>query len=244
LRRARIACLGVALCLCAEAFAVNETFSVSPPVPAPRQEFTLTLSVLVGCIPVTVQSQVVSGKIAVQAHFGNEACFSPPAIDSVSTALRVDAAGEYDVTYQQDSGPVATLGKLVVAPKNSAESLDGLWFDTATPGSGFSVTEGANGNMFLTWFTYRNERSGPYVSHRDEPLWFMVSGGTRVSPTEFRGTIYRTTNMRREDPYTTQNLLVQVAGEARLKLRGDGKLEFTTNALTPAVTFVLHKFDF
>lgn len=245
MNRLRAAFVAIGLGLGAEAFAFNEAFSVSPSAPVPGQEFSLTISGMAGCIPITVQSPRVNGnRIEVQAHFGADACFSPPTTYSVTQALQVNAAGEYAVTYQEDSGPVTTLGKVTVVPADSVASLEGIWFDPAAPGSGLSVTEGANGNLFLVWFTYRNERPGPYVSHRDEPSWYMVSGGTRVSPTEFRGTLHRTTGMRREDAYSAQNMQTFAVGEATLKVRGDGKLEFTTNSVTPPVSVVLQKFAF
>jgi hypothetical protein len=243
---ARIAAVAAGLCLGGPAFAFLEKFSVSPSAPVAGQEFTLTISGATGCIPVKLGPVVVNGtRIEVHAQ-GSNFCFGAAADYIESVALRVPAAGEYDVTYQFEAGPVGSLGKLAVAPPNSAATLDGIWYDPAAPGSGFSVTEGANGNLFVVWFTYRNYRQGqPYTSHRDEPSWYMVSGGTRVSPTEFRGTLHRTTNLQREQPYSVQALQAEAIGTATLTIRGDGKLEFTTtNSVTPPLTVVLQKFDF
>ena len=121
MRLARIALLAVALTLGARAFAFNEVFTVAPATPVAGQDFTLTFTGMTGCIPVTITSAQASGnRIDVRAHQGSEACFSPPGVYSVSQGMRVNAAGDYDLTFQTDAEAVKTLGKVTVAPTASS----------------------------------------------------------------------------------------------------------------------------
>ena len=116
--RARIAALALGLSLSAPALAINETFTVTPAAPAAGQEFTLTISGMTGCTPVAVDSvnvNVGTSRIDVHAVQGTEACFSPPTTYTVSRTLRATVPLAYDLTYQVDSGTVATLGRVTIA---------------------------------------------------------------------------------------------------------------------------------
>lgn len=231
----------------ANASAFNESFSVSPATPLAGQEFSLTFTGMVGCIPLTISSaQVSANRIEIRAQEGNEACFSPPTQYTITHPMVIAAAGQYDVAYQLSGSPMATLGKLTVAPASSASAtLNGIWYDPAAPGSGMSITEGAQGNLFVVWFTFRKPAGVTYFSQHTEPSWFMVSDATKVTATEYAGRFYETIGTGREKPYFPYNLQVKDIGTAKLVLVAPDTLQFTTtNTVTPPVAVTLKRFDF
>lgn len=127
-------------------------------------------------------------------------------------------AGTYTVDAKEQvesGGPPATVQFTVPPPPPTGSypgtrphvEPTGLWWNSAEPGWGVSVVEGATGDIFATWFTY--DASG-------QPTWYSLQPGRWTSQDQYEGPIYRTSGPFFRDPYNSRPVTVTQVGTGTL----------------------------
>ena len=97
---------------------------------------------------------------------------------------------EVEVTMRSSSGaslgPVGNASFTVVArdANQPAWNVTGLWWNPRESGWGLNIVQNGDGVIFATWFVYGED---------GKATWYHVPGGRWINPTDFQGTIYRTT---------------------------------------------------
>jgi hypothetical protein len=99
--------------------------------------------------------------------------------------------GEYVVEVSRRRADGTTLGLLgearfAVRARSPSEPIGNhtdLWWDPAESGWGIGITHHGSNKIFAVWYAYGDDR---------KPIWYVLPDGTWTSPTEYRGTAYRT----------------------------------------------------
>jgi hypothetical protein len=114
----------------------------------------------------------------------------PPPPSTLDVSLGQLPEGAYQVrVIRDDAGQQVNIGTAaftVVARPLSAPFADftDLWWNSGESGWGLNIVQHESGNLFATWFVY-----GP----NQQPLWYVIAGGTWTGSSEFHGDLYRTT---------------------------------------------------
>jgi hypothetical protein len=166
----------------------------------------------------TSQIAMTGNRITVAVTMRNNGTGTSPSA-SIDMPLGQFPPGSYEVlvTRREPSGAAfgdVGLKAFVVAPRTGGAPLwnhTDLWWDPAESGWGMNLMQHGSGVIFATWFVYGADRKA---------TWFVVSDGSWTSPTEFIGTIYRTTGPNYADctvgscpqPFDPRAVGVTVAG--------------------------------
>ncbi|MBL8510122.1 MAG: hypothetical protein JNM52_00625, partial [Betaproteobacteria bacterium] len=127
---------------------------------------------------------------------------------------------------------VITFDADLVAATLPTYHVGDLWWNEAEPGWGISISQGASGQLFGTWYTYRADGSAQ---------WAVMSGGTWETPTRFTGTLYTTTGTPYDRlPFVSGQTAVTAAGSLTLEFSdaSHGTMRYTLNGQsnTKAIT--------
>lgn len=135
-----------------------------------------------------------------------------PAIDIPLGQL---PAGAYqlEVRRETDSGaPLSSLGEVsfTVAARRSDEPLwnnTDVWWNASESGWGISVVQHGARNIFGTLYIYDAD---------GKPVWYVMPGGTWVSPSTFNGNLYRTSGPQFASTFDASKVTVTPVGSAIL----------------------------
>jgi hypothetical protein len=124
-------------------------------------------------------------------------------------------AGSYSVLVTRRSEGAGTAGSLGLAtfnvsPRGRSDPLwnfTDLWWNPSESGWGINLVQHPSGVIFATWFVY-----GP----DGKPIWYAIPDGDWVSPTEYRGVIYRTTGPFFGGPFSAAAVAVTPVGNATI----------------------------
>jgi photosystem II stability/assembly factor-like uncharacterized protein len=97
----------------------------------------------------------------------------------MSGASRVIVAAAFDYS-PVDHSVLKTYVKRVEIRDDALALGSDLWWNPIAPGTGFSITQHASGQMFVVWYGYEP----------GELVWRMMSGGTWTDSHTFTGPLY------------------------------------------------------
>jgi hypothetical protein len=121
-----------------------------------------------------------------------------------------------------------------VAP---ATDYTDLWWTPAESGWGLSIRQKLPANapagtadaLFVLWYTYDPRSTDPASAGNagQAPLWFVMPGGTWVSPTTYEGKVYVTTGTSYDLSWDPARHAVKPVGDFRLQFMDAGHGVFT-----------------
>ena len=172
--------------------------------------------------------------------------------DLVHTRFENLTAGTYDVGVQIDypDRGFQRAGTLVVAPAPAAtpahRGLSGNWFDPAGPGRGLNIVQGVSGALMVVWLDHGSDIFFTTPNTLQEPSWQVVPSGRWVTPTLYRGHLYRAVGSPANHPWNPDAQLSQPSGFVSLRFVSATELVFDVqlpgSLAKPAVT--LKRFSF
>ena len=124
--------------------------------------------------------------------------------------------GDYSVQLVRrlpDGSSAGTVGsgRFSVSARSADEPLwnnTDLWWNPAESGWGLSLTQHGSGILFGAWFVYGAD---------NKPIWYVMPNGAWATPTEYRGTVYRTTGpYLGTSTFDPTGVAVTVAGSATI----------------------------
>ena len=100
-------------------------------------------------------------------------------------------AGDYVVEVSRRRPDGTTLNSLgetrfAVRARTPSEPIGNhtdLWWDPDESGWGIGITHHGTNKIFAVWYAYGDDR---------KPMWYVLPDGTWTSPTQYRGTAYKT----------------------------------------------------
>lgn len=208
--------------------AAADTLTVMPARPSAGEEVEILIGAENSCGPpafVTTQVYVeaLSGTpvIAITTQLRSDVDCAALTTTPIRSLLTLPRGGSYRVDFQRMTPsilrPIQALGPVSVAdeipPAEPAfRNLSGLWWDPTRPGRGLDVSQGESGRLFVFWYTYGEDRAG---------TWLSLSSGRWISPTEYRGLVYRAhrDNFRVTAYQAYAPLTLRVSSADRLEFR-------------------------
>lgn len=173
-------------------------FSVFPTTP--KMQETVRIQIATGVIgsntpfnahdPRATQITMSANKVTMSLVLTNSGFGESPS-QGLDVPIGQFPAGTYQVEVKRmrsDGFEFSSLGTstFTVAGRSSTEPLwnhTDLWWDARESGWGLNIIHHGLGKIFATWFVYGADRAA---------TWYVIPDGEWVSPTEYRGAIYRT----------------------------------------------------
>lgn len=112
-------------------------------------------------------------------------------------------------------------------------TLSGNWFAPSENGIGLNIIQGASGQLFSIYFTYR--QGAGFLA---EPQWFSIPGGKWITPTTFQGLLYETRGAPLDKAFTTANFKLRPVGTLTLVFASADRVDFDAQ-LTLDASFTL-----
>jgi hypothetical protein len=132
---------------------------------------------------------MVDNKVTIAVELFNNEFGSPS--QAMDLPIGQLPAGTYNVEVVRrlpDGTFAGTVGmtQFSVAPRAAGDPLwnsTDLWWNAAESGWGLSLIQHGS-VLFGAWFVYGSD---------NKPIWYVLPGGNWTTPTEYRGSVYRTT---------------------------------------------------
>jgi len=161
-------------------------------------------------VTMTLNKITVSPLMTGNTDFGG---VPTPLLDQVIGAF---PPGDYEVEVVKravgrgSSGPVGETMHFSVRAKAPTEpyvNYTDLWWNASESGWGLGIIHHPSHQIFATLYVY--ESSG-------KPTWYALPGGVFLTPTDFRGSLYRTTGPYYGGPFNPSQVNVTAAGTATI----------------------------
>jgi len=155
----------------------------------PTVEYRTSGALLNTFNPRATQVSMVDNKVTIAVELFNNEFGSPS--QAMDLPIGQLPAGTYNVEVVRrlpDGTFAGTVGmtQFSVAPRAAGDPLwnsTDLWWNAAESGWGLSLIQHGS-VLFGAWFVYGSD---------NKPIWYVLPGGNWTTPTEYRGSVYRTT---------------------------------------------------